>query len=176
MVEEGVDDKTIIRHLEEEYLVNEKKSLLSLEVAANENELLKTLDYKNGYSLYIGIPFCPTTCLYCSFTSYPISMWKDKVDSYLDALFKELKYLSEHLRGRRPDSIYIGGGTPTTLLPYQFERLLIFLKAVLITAALKNLPLKQADRTVLTVINLRLSKTRNRKNFNQSADHESEDS
>ena len=90
MVEEGVDDKTIIRHLEEEYLVNEKKSLLSLEVAANENELLKTLDYKNGYSLYIGIPFCPTTCLYCSFTSYPISMWKDKVDSYLDALLKNL--------------------------------------------------------------------------------------
>lgn len=102
MVEEGVDDKTIIRHLEEEYLVNEKKSLLSLEVAANENELLKTLDYKNGYSLYIGIPFCPTTCLYCSFTSYPISMWKDKVDSYLDALLKNLNICRNILEEEDP--------------------------------------------------------------------------
>ncbi len=157
MVEEGVDDKTIIRHLEEEYLVNEKKSLLSLEVAANENKLLKTLDYKNGYSLYIGIPFCPTTCLYCSFTSYPISMWKDKVDSYLDALFKELKYLSEHLRGRRPDSIYIGGGTSTTLLPYQFERLFGFLESCFDYSNLKEFTVEAGrpdsiDRDKLEVI------------------------
>ena len=74
MVEEGYSDEEIVRHLKEEYLTNEKKSELSLEVAHNEDSLLKTLDYNNGYSLYIGIPFCPTTCLYCSFTSYPIGI------------------------------------------------------------------------------------------------------
>lgn len=128
LIEQGYDDEYILKHFKEEYLVNENKAGLGLSVAKNEHELLKGLDYKNGYSLYIGIPFCPTTCLYCSFTSYPISMWKDKVDMYLEALFKELSYLSELLKDKKPDSIYIGGGTPTTLEPYQFEKLFDFIE------------------------------------------------
>ena len=128
LIEQGYDDEYILKHFKEEYLVNDNKAGLGLSVAKNEHELLKGLDYKNGYSLYIGIPFCPTTCLYCSFTSYPISMWKDKVDNYLEALFKELGYLSELLKDKKPDSIYIGGGTPTTLEPYQFEKLFDFIE------------------------------------------------
>lgn len=128
LIEQGYDDEYILKHFKEEYLVNDNKAGLGLSVAKNEHELLKGLDYKNGYSLYIGIPFCPTTCLYCSFTSYPISMWKDKVDMYLEALFKELGYLSELLKDKKPDSIYIGGGTPTTLEPYQFEKLFDFIE------------------------------------------------
>lgn len=128
LIEQGYDDEYILKHFKEEYLVNENKAGLGLSVAKNEHELLKGLDYKNGYSLYIGIPFCPTTCLYCSFTSYPISMWKDKVDMYLEALFKELNYLSELLKDKKPDSIYIGGGTPTTLEPYQFEKLFDYIE------------------------------------------------
>ena len=128
LIEQGHDDEYILKHFKEEYLVNDNKAGLGLSVAKNEHELLKGLDYKNGYSLYIGIPFCPTTCLYCSFTSYPISMWKDKVDMYLEALFKELQYLSELLKDKKPDSIYIGGGTPTTLEPYQFEKLFDFIE------------------------------------------------
>ena len=128
LIEQGYDDEYILTHFKEEYLVNDNKAGLGLSVAKNEHELLKGLDYKNGYSLYIGIPFCPTTCLYCSFTSYPISMWKDKVDMYLEALFKELGYLSELLKDKKPDSIYIGGGTPTTLEPYQFEKLFDFIE------------------------------------------------
>lgn len=128
LVEKGYEDEYILDYFQKEYLVNNKKAALGLSVAKNEYELLKDLDYKNGYSLYIGIPFCPTTCLYCSFTSYPISMWKDKVDMYLDALLKELGYLSNLLKNKKPDSIYIGGGTPTTLLPYQFEKLFDYIE------------------------------------------------
>ena len=127
LVEQGMKDEDIKSHFKSEYLVNDNKAELGLKVAQNEHKLLQKIDYKNGYSLYIGIPFCPTTCLYCSFTSYPISMWKDRVDLYLDALFKELLYLSDLLKDKKPDSIYIGGGTPTTLLPHQFERLFDFL-------------------------------------------------
>lgn len=128
LIEQGCDDKYIYEHFKSEYLVDDTKARLGLQVAHNEHILLSDLDYKNGYSLYIGIPFCPTTCLYCSFTSYPISMWKDRVDNYLDALLKELAYLSELLKGRKLDSVYIGGGTPTTLLPYQSDRLITFLE------------------------------------------------
>ena len=50
-----------------------------------------------GYSLYVGIPFCPTTCLYCSFTSYPIGKWKGRTGLYLEALFKELEYTARKM-------------------------------------------------------------------------------
>ena len=96
MVEEGYSDEEIVKHLKEEYLTKENKARLSLLVAHNEHDLLKTLDYNNGYSLYIGIPFCPTTCLYCSFTSYPISMWKNRVDNY-NKLVSEFTVTQEDL-------------------------------------------------------------------------------
>ena len=66
-----------------------------MEIAKREKALLAQLDYKDGYSLYVGIPFCPTTCSYCSFTSQPIHKWKDRVDEYLDALCKEITFVGE---------------------------------------------------------------------------------
>lgn len=124
MIENGTDDAGIIDNLVSEYLMSEAKARLSLAVAHREYELLSGLDYKDGYSLYVGIPFCPTTCLYCSFTSYPLSMWSARVDEYLDALYKELCFLGEQLKDRKLNTVYIGGGTPTTLLPYQLDRLI----------------------------------------------------
>ncbi len=82
----------------------------------------------SGYSLYIGIPFCPSTCLYCSFTSYPIGVYRKQLDAYLNCLIKEMEYVSECFRDRVLDCVYIGGGTPTTLEPEQLERLLTRLK------------------------------------------------
>lgn len=62
----GWSDERILGFLEEDYLVGEKKRKLCLEIAKEERALLGGVDAKNGYSLYVGIPFCPTTCLYCS--------------------------------------------------------------------------------------------------------------
>lgn len=79
---------------------------------------------RRGYSLYVGIPFCPTTCLYCSFTSYPIGAWEKKVHLYLEALFKELDYVAEKMKGRTLDTVYFGGGTPTSLKAEELDALL----------------------------------------------------
>ncbi len=79
---------------------------------------------RNGYSLYAGIPFCPTTCLYCSFTSYPISKWRHRVGDYLDALFRELDWTADRFAARPCHSVYIGGGTPTSLDAADLDRLL----------------------------------------------------
>ena len=123
-LEEGSSEEEIIRYMHDTYVVSEKKAMLGIEIAKRENAQLDKLDYENGYSLYIGIPFCPTTCLYCSFTSYPLVSWRQKVDSYLDALEKELDYVAVKFGKKHLNSIYIGGGTPTTLEPYQLDRLI----------------------------------------------------
>ena len=124
MLEEGASEEEIASYMKEIYLASPEKIGLSIEIAKRERELLRDIDYKNGYSLYIGIPFCPTTCLYCSFTSYPVAKWAPRMDEYLDALFQEIDYAKEAFQGRQLDSIYIGGGTPTTLEPRHLERLL----------------------------------------------------
>lgn len=124
LLEQGVPEVDIMQHLKSIYLVSDEKARLALDIAVREREILTAADYPSGYSLYIGIPFCPTTCLYCSFTSYSIAGWKDRIDDYLDALEKEINYVSESYAGRRLDTIYVGGGTPTTLSPGQLERLL----------------------------------------------------
>lgn len=124
LMEEGKSRNEIKSYMQETYFASDEKIELSMDIAERELELLKKLDYENGYSLYIGIPFCPTTCLYCSFTSYPLSGWRNRVDMYLDALEHEIDYVAAKFYHKHLNSIYIGGGTPTTLEPYQLDRLI----------------------------------------------------
>lgn len=119
-----VTDEEITSFLKENYYVTDEKAALGIQIARREIKLLEKIDYEEGYSLYIGIPFCPTTCLYCSFTSYPIGAYTKKADDYVTALLKEISYASARFADRKLNSIYIGGGTPTTLEPEQLERLL----------------------------------------------------
>lgn len=124
LLEKGAEREQILEEFTKKHLVSEKKAQLALQVAQTEKSILEKMDYKNGYSLYIGIPFCPTTCLYCSFTSYSLAAYQSKVQPYLEALLKEMKYVSEAMRGRRLDTVYFGGGTPTTLSAGQLDMLL----------------------------------------------------
>ena len=124
LLEEGKSEEEIARYMKETYFTSDEKIKLSIEIAERELELLHKLDYEEGYSLYIGIPFCPTTCLYCSFTSYSLAAWKNRMDEYLDALEKELDYTAVKFAHKKLNSIYIGGGTPTTLNPKQLDRLI----------------------------------------------------
>ena len=127
-MEAGQSDEEILYKMKEYYGVTKEKASLGLEVAKKEQSLLQQLDYKNGYSLYIGIPFCPTTCSYCSFTSYSIETWKHRVDEYLDAVCKELSFIANVSKNKKLNTIYIGGGTPTTLEAEQMDRLLTHLE------------------------------------------------
>ena len=114
----------IFGFLKEQYCVGNKKAQIAYESAGREKALLDQLDCKNGYSLYAGIPFCPSICSYCSFSSSPIAEWKNQVDRYLDAMIKELKATAKLMQGKSLDTVYIGGGTPTTLEADQLDRLL----------------------------------------------------
>ena len=111
-------------YMEREHLVSSQKAALAAEIADRERRILSKIHYEDGYSLYVGIPFCPTTCLYCSFTSFPLSSWRERVDLYLDTLEREMEASAPLMEGRILDTLYIGGGTPTTLEPEQSERLI----------------------------------------------------
>lgn len=128
LFEEGKTREEILAHLKQKYFVSDEKALLSMDVAQREREILSKIHYQGGYSLYVGIPFCPTTCLYCSFTSFPIAAYRKKVDAYLDCLVREMQFVSEKYRDKILDTVYVGGGTPTTLEPEQLEKLLSNLK------------------------------------------------
>ena len=130
MLEEGKTDGEIAHWLRQTHYVSREKCELSIEIARRERQLLSKIHYQGGYSLYIGIPFCPSTCLYCSFTSYPIAVYREKVERYIDCVIREMEYVAQAYRGKILDTVYIGGGTPTTLEPEQLDRLLDGLKSL----------------------------------------------
>ena len=113
-LEEGTKEEEIKKYLKEEYYCSDEKIALSLNVAKREHEILKDLNYQEGYSIYIGIPFCPSTCHYCSFTSYPLERFEHLVEPYLMALTKEMEYASTCIE-KPLSTIYVGGGTPKTI-------------------------------------------------------------
>lgn len=124
MLEQGASEENIKAHMAKEYLCSEEKTAMSIQIAKRELELLNEIEYQKGYSLYIGIPFCPTTCLYCSFTSYSIARFANLVEDYLLALEKEIAYAATCFPDRKLTCIYFGGGTPTTLSADQLDRLI----------------------------------------------------
>ena len=123
-METGMNEAQAKAFLQEVYCVSEKKAELAVDIACREKALLSKLDYLNGFSLYVGIPFCPSICSYCSFSSSPIDVWSPRMDDYLNALCIELHHIAKETEGKTLNTVYIGGGTPTTLTAKQLEKLL----------------------------------------------------
>lgn len=126
----GEDVKSAAAYMQREYKVTEEKAMLAARIASREKQLLASLDYQNGFSLYVGIPFCPSICSYCSFGSSPVELWKERMEEYLDALFREIQAIGRMTAGKKLDTVYIGGGTPVTLEAEQLDRLLSLVDAI----------------------------------------------
>ena len=116
--EETVD---VLRHI---YVPSEKKARLAVEVAKNEENIVRKID-KNSVGIYIGIPFCPTRCLYCSFVSTDIRVSGKYMAEFVNKLLVEIEKTADIINklGVFVDSIYIGGGTPTTLSAQDMRRI-----------------------------------------------------
>ena len=124
-LESGKSEEEIVEFLKEEYSVSDEKAKLAIEIAEREKRQMECLHTPEGFSLYVGIPFCPSICSYCSFSSSPADQWQDQMDSYLDALCREIRATAKMAKGKILDTVYIGGGTPTTLSAGQLDRLLL---------------------------------------------------
>ena len=159
MLENNMSLEDIKKHLKEVYLVSDKRIKLCTDTAKNEFNILKKVDYKNGYSLYIGIPFCPTRCLYCSFTSYSIAQWKKDTDTYVEALCKELLAVSKMYKGKKLQTIYMGGGTPTSLEGYQLSKIVNVVKKNFDLSNLLELTVEAGRPDSITIEKLEALKT-----------------
>ena len=113
-----------ISYMVNEYYVSPQKAGLAQKTAAKELQLLDRIDYENGYSLYVGFPFCPSICNYCSFGSHPIQKFGHLAEDYITALLKEIEQSSTLLKDRKLQTIYFGGGTPTAVTSEQLQRVI----------------------------------------------------
>lgn len=111
--------------MKEDYFVSPARRKLA--VACSQSTVKAVEKLREGdLSVYIGIPFCPTRCVYCSFVSRTVGKKTDLLEPYLHALLQEIEVTGSLLResGRRIRTLYIGGGTPTTLSNEQLIRLM----------------------------------------------------
>ena len=122
---EGKSPEAVVEYFVKECGANLSKANLALEVALTEAPIIDKM-YPDGVSLYIGIPFCPSRCLYCSFVTNGTERARRLMPEYIEALKKEIRYVSEIVKqnGDRIETVYIGGGTPTTLTPELLEDML----------------------------------------------------
>lgn len=113
-LEAGSSVADAARYMQERHFCSREKALLAADIAERERKLLDA-SLAEGWSLYVSIPYCPTTCMYCSFPSYPLAGRGGQVRDYLTALAAEMRLVADLMKGRRLDTVYFGGGTPTAL-------------------------------------------------------------
>lgn len=125
LIERGMSRGEAAAHLREHFYVSPERTALTIRAAATAMELDKEIG-PDDISLYVGIPFCPSRCYYCSFVSSTTAQSGHLIEPYLDTLCREIAETAALVReaGKRVQSVYIGGGTPTTLSEQQLERLL----------------------------------------------------
>lgn len=130
LFDEGYNEKEASEILKDIYEVSDEKIKLASEVAKNEERLLSEIG-ENSVSIYIGIPFCPTRCLYCSFVSTDIRVSGKYMEEFVEKLLLEIDKSAEVIKkmGAYAENIYIGGGTPTTLNAEQLKKIFDRLKS-----------------------------------------------
>lgn len=127
---DGMSDNDAADYFAQEYGTDIQKARLAVSVARAELPIRNAI-YDDGVSIYIGIPFCPTRCLYCSFVTCGTRQAAKLTDKYIEMLKREISYTAQILSDNRDriETVYIGGGTPTTLSAKQLDELLMHIYA-----------------------------------------------
>lgn len=124
LAEESNEEQTV-KKFEKDFFVSNEKIALSRETEHNERKILE-LSKPESFSLYVGIPFCPSRCSYCSFVMASIERAEKLIEPYTKLLCEEIKRTAEiaNKLGLRLETVYFGGGTPTTLSAEQLDTVL----------------------------------------------------
>lgn len=139
LMDENASDEEIVSFMKDELWVSDEKARLSLSVAKKEKKILDNR-LKNGVSLYIGIPFCPTRCAYCSFISQATKHNEKYIEPYVNALMLEIEAVGKLAEeyGFKAETIYFGGGTPTVLSSPALDRVIRQVKQSFDISSLKE--------------------------------------
>ena len=134
-------EEEVLAHLKEEFLLTDGTAKRLLAICGYQREYAGEPE-QDTVGVYVGVPFCPTRCLYCSFPSNQVP--PAEIERYLAALEKEIRYTGGLMRamGVRAESLYFGGGTPTTLTASQMERVLALVKEAIPQEGLKEFTLE----------------------------------
>ena len=153
----GNDPDQVKKILKENYYLSDEKIKLLIDLCLLQREILKDCDPR-AVGIYAGIPFCPTRCVYCSFTSNQVKY--EKIPPYLEALHKEIDFVGQHLKniGRQAESIYIGGGTPTTLNADDLGRLIAKMKGAFDMSTVREFTVEAGRPDTITEEKLRVIK------------------
>ena len=121
----GMSETELCEHMQKNLYVTEEKIRLGLETSKNQSSVISGLP-KNSVSLYVSIPFCPSRCAYCSFVSQTVRSFYKLMPEYVDKLCQELSETARIVRslGLKLDTVYFGGGTPTSLEASDLERIM----------------------------------------------------
>lgn len=159
MIEAGKTDAEILMQFIQEYKACESKAQLALDVAHTE-EIITARMYEDGVSLYIGIPFCPTRCVYCSFVTNAVASSAHLIPDYLDCLMREIDAAAELVKrkGKRLEAVYVGGGTPTTLEAEQLKRLICHVFSAFDMSGVKEFTVEAGRPDTITADKLRVMK------------------
>ncbi len=124
LINQGKTEEEIVEYFKYHSLTRHDKARICTKVAKAESSIINTRT--DNISVYIGMPFCPTRCLYCSFISDTIDNCKDIVEDYLLALNYEIQAISQYVRDKKLniECVYFGGGTPTSINDQQFENIM----------------------------------------------------
>lgn len=123
LLEKHISDNDIFNILTKFYMLSEEKASLIMDISSVQKPYLYPID-KDKFSLYVGIPFCPSRCIYCSFASYPTGKYSYLMDDYVDKLIYEIESIKDLMKDKRINTVYIGGGTPTALSLGNLERII----------------------------------------------------
>jgi len=127
MKKSGQSDEAVKNFMEKEYLASPEKMDLLLEVANRQLEVIPDLyQLEKEVSVYLGIPFCPTRCAYCTFAAYAYEPFKKWVEPFVETLIKEIEGVGKYISKQKipVTSIYFGGGTATSLSADQLKRVM----------------------------------------------------
>ncbi len=159
MLEQGASDEEAARRMEETYFVDPRRARMCLETAHAAMDAERTLTGRD-VALYIGIPFCPTRCAYCSFVSQSVEKSMGLMEPFLSALRREIDAVSKLVNrlGLRVIAVYIGGGTPTTLSDTQLADLTGHLRDAFDLSSLREFSVEAGRPDTITEPKLRALK------------------
>lgn len=162
LLDEGLSEVEIRQNLKDNYLIKDEKIDLALDIAKRERVFIYPID-KNKISLYVSIPFCPTRCVYCSFPSNPMKQFGYLRENYVKAIVKEIKGLAKLLKetNKEIETLYIGGGTPTTLEAEQLDNLIKALFMELDLTKIKEFTVEAGRPDTITKEKLEVMKKHN---------------